>query len=205
MPDLTLLHTADVHCATFDRLAPTADLHHIVRPDWLTRAQTQIDTALRNEVTKAVTTAKGPVLCSCTTIGEVAEAAGATRIDWPMMQRAAQIGAPVLMAYCLDSTLAPSQALLQRAFGQRDPHLSLLDLSHLWGMFVAGQTTDFAVAIAQAVDEAVHDRSNGCVVLAQASMAQAAGLAHCTRHTPVLSSPDLAIKALLPVRATKRF
>ena len=41
--DLILLHTADVHIATFNRLrdeiAPAARIEHIVRPDWLARAR----------------------------------------------------------------------------------------------------------------------------------------------------------------------
>ena len=69
MTDLTLFHTADVHVATFDALAPEADLTHVVRTDWLERAQTGVDAALRQEIAEAIRAAEGPSLCTCTTIG----------------------------------------------------------------------------------------------------------------------------------------
>ncbi|WP_306419486.1 hypothetical protein [Parasedimentitalea maritima] len=129
MTKLTLFHTAHVHVDTFNTLAPDAELDHTVREDWLARAQDGIDEVLATEIASAIQAADGPVLCSCTTIGEVAEAAGATRIDWPMMQESAKIGGPVLMVYCLDSTAEPSEALLRRAFGEMDPQLTCLKLA----------------------------------------------------------------------------
>ncbi|MDF1857232.1 hypothetical protein [Pseudooceanicola sp.] len=48
------------------------------------------------------------MICTCTTLGPAAEATGTTRIDRPMMQAAGRI----VMAYALDSTLAPSRDLL---------------------------------------------------------------------------------------------
>ncbi|NRB16580.1 MAG: hypothetical protein HRU33_03090 [Rhodobacteraceae bacterium] len=196
MTDLTLLHTAQVHCATFDRLAPQADLHHVVRPDWLARAQNGIDDQLVAEITAAVTAAEAPVLCSCTTIGAVAEAAGAIRIDWPMMMQAALIGGPVLLAYCLDSTAHPSQALLRRAFGRSDPQLTCLQLAPHWPLFEAGQTASFNQALAADIEQALTQQPYGCVVLAQASMAGVAGMIQT--DVPVLASPEIAAQALLP-------
>ncbi|WIY27154.1 hypothetical protein [Parasedimentitalea psychrophila] len=196
MTDLTLLHTAKVHCATFDRLAPQADLHHVVRPDWLARAQNGIDDRLAAEIAAAVKAAEAPVLCSCTTIGPVAEAAGAIRIDWPMMMQAALIGGPVLLAYCLDSTAQPSQALLRRAFGRSDPQLTCLQLAPHWPLFEAGQTASFNQALAADIEQALTQQRYGCVVLAQASMAGAAGMIQT--DVPVLASPEIATQALLP-------
>ena len=148
MTDLTLIHTAQVHCDTFDRLAPHADLSHTVRPDWLARAQNGIDDRLAAEITAAVKATEGPVLCSCTTLGAVAESAGAIRIDWPMMHRAAEIGGPVLLVYCLDSTAQPSQELLQRAFGTSDPQMTRLLLAQHWPLFEAGELDVFNRALA---------------------------------------------------------
>ncbi len=197
MTDLTLLHTAQIHCTTFERLAPKAELHQVVREDWLARAQNGIDDQLAAEIAAAVKTADGPVLCSCTTIGAVAEAAGATRIDWPMMQKAAKIGGPVLMAYCLDSTAQPSQALLRRAFGSNDPDLSCLQLAQHWPLFELGNADAFASALAADIEVALKQRPFGCVVLAQASMAGAAKLLQETTDIPVLASPEIAVRSLL--------
>ncbi|UWQ46316.1 aspartate/glutamate racemase family protein [Leisingera aquaemixtae] len=197
MPDLTLLHTAAVHVETFRALAPGADLDQQVRADWLDRAQDGIDAALGAEIAAAVAAVDGPVLCTCTTLGPAAEAAGATRIDWPMMQEAARIGGPVLMAYCLESTAEPSEALLRRAFGARDPDLTCLVLGRHWPLFEAGDSAGFAAAIAGDVCEALAAMDFACVVLAQASMAGAAELLRQQTEVPVLASPEIAVRALL--------
>ncbi|WP_278922853.1 hypothetical protein [Pseudophaeobacter profundi] len=204
MPDLTLFHTAEVHVASFDVLAPQALLAHVVRPDWLTRAQTGMTAELRQEISAAIEATPGPVLCSCTTIGAVAEMAGATRIDWPMMQRAAEIGGPVMMVYCLDSTRAPSTALLERAFAERGRAAEIrpLPLPDLWPHFIEGDTPLFHAKIATQVETSLAlAPDTSCVVLAQASMAGAKDLLqHCTA-LPVLASPAIAIATLLPLRS----
>ncbi|OUS36270.1 hypothetical protein A9Q94_09865 [Rhodobacterales bacterium 56_14_T64] len=199
MTDLTLLHTAQIHCATFDRLAPNAELHQVVREDWLARAQNGIDDDLAAEITAAVKAVEGPVLCTCTTIGAVAEAAGATRIDWPMMQAAARTGGPVLMVYCLDSTAAPSEALLRRAFSKQNKEavIRTFPLTGLWRHFSDGDVETFNEQIAIGIDSSlVTAPDTACVVLAQASMAGAAALVQ--GDVPVLASPSIAIQALLP-------
>ena len=197
MTKLTLFHTAHVHCATFDALAPDADLDHTVREDWLARAQDGIGKVLATEISAAIQAADGPVLCSCTTIGEVAEQAGATRIDWPMMQEAATIGAPVLMVYCLNSTAKPSEALLRRAFGDSDPQLTCLKLAQHWPLFEAGKSEDFARALANDIKVELDQSQFGCVVLAQASMAGAAEVLREMTDVPILASPEIAVRYLL--------
>jgi len=197
MTKLTLFHTAQVHCETFNALAPDANLDHTVREDWLARAQDGIGTVLASEISAAIQAADGPVLCSCTTIGEVAEAAGATRIDWPMMQEAVRIGGPVLMAYCLDSTAEPSEALLRRSFGESDPQLICLKLEQHWPLFEAGDSDAFASALATDIKAALEQNQFSCVVLAQASMAGAAKVLRELTDVPVLASPEIAVRYLL--------
>ena len=194
MPKFSLFHTAEIHAQTFDALCPDVDLHHVVRPDWLQRAQGGIDAALRREIQSAIRAEQGPVLCSCTTLGEVAEEVGAVRIDWPMMQEAARLGGPVLLAYCLASTAAPSEALLRRAFGEEDPEVRHLLLDQHWPLFEAGKSQDFAAALADSIQEAVQAGGYACVVLAQASMAGAADELRDIATVPVLASPALAAK-----------
>ncbi|WP_300549921.1 hypothetical protein [Roseovarius sp.] len=198
---LTLLHTAEVHRAAFDglrdRIAPGVHLDHIVRPDFLERACNGIDPALAEEIAAAITAAPGPVICTCTTIGPVAACAGAIRVDAPMMQAAAWTRGAVLMVYCLDSTRAPSLGLLQDAMreaGHSGPVIPL-SLTNLWPLFAEGQTKDFADALARAIrQKAAQIPDLGAIVLAQVSMAGAAGLLG-DLDLAVLSSPDLALRA----------
>ena len=199
MSDLTLFHTAQVHVDTFERLAPKAELTHVVRPDWLARAQNGIDAGLEAEIIKAIAAAPSPVLCSCTSVGEVAEVAGATRIDWPMMQEAARIGGPVLMAYCVESTVIPSRALLLRAFGETDPQLELLDLSRHWPLFEVEDTLGFTRALAASIMTKLENSTFGCIILAQASMAAVAEVVQQRSAVPVLASPKIAVRELLGV------
>jgi hypothetical protein len=201
MTDLTLFHTAEVHVATFDKLAPKAQLNHMVRPDWLARAQVGIDDALEQEIAAAIAAAPAATLCTCTTLGEVAERHGATRIDWPMMQQAARIGGPVLMVYCLDSTAAPSKALLERAFAEsgQNGEIRCLPLTVLWRHFTDGNTAQFHSQIGAWICSALASAADtACVVLAQASMAGAADLLKDKTDVPILSSPQIAVQTLLP-------
>ncbi|TDK42391.1 hypothetical protein [Antarcticimicrobium luteum] len=202
MTALTLIHTAEVHRGTFDalaaRIAPGARLVHVVRPDWLARAQDGIAADLADEIEAEIAAAPGAVLCSCTTLGPVAGAAGAVRIDAPMMALAARTGGPVLLAYCLESTQDASRALLEAAFAAvgTTGEVRMLDLGDLWGLFEAGDTEGFAQEIAGRVEAELRAApGTGCVVLAQASMAGAA--AHIAAGVPVLTSPETALRAAL--------
>jgi hypothetical protein len=196
---LTLLHTAEVHRTTFDRLAaelaPDAALRHIVRTDWLDRAQGGIDADLRDEIQSAIRAEDGAVLCTCTTLGDAAQGAGALRIDRPMMDKAAEIGGLIGMAFCLKSTVAPSTALLRDAIAQsgKDAQIILIDLCHLWPLFENGDASGFALELAKAVGQVAAEQPKmSCVVLAQASMSGAAPLL-AELSIPALSSPELAL------------
>jgi len=198
---LTLLHTAEVHRTTFDklrdRIAPGAEIAHVVRPKWLARGQKGISPELSDAIAETVGAAPGPVICTCTTIGPAAEAAGAIRVDWPMMIAAARCGGPVLMAYALNSTWAPSLALLERALQTegRKETVHPLPLTQYWPLFEAGEAEAFDAVIAGEIRQVVQSgRDIGCVVLAQVSMAGAAPLL-ADLGVPVLASPELALRA----------
>lgn len=197
---LTCLHTAQVHCATFDglrdRIAPEAQIDHVVHKDWLERAQGGIDDKLRQEVIQAIEAIQTPVICTCTTLGEIAEAAGAIRIDRPMMRRAAENWGDILLAYCLRSTEGPSTALLQDEMDKAgNPYqIAPLLLDRHWHLFEEGHPHAFARGIANDIRAALSQRSGiRAVVLAQASMAGSAMLLS-DLDIPVLASPVLALK-----------
>lgn len=203
-PPLTLLHSAEVHCKTFDALrdaiAPSARIIHDVRADWLARARHEgMTQQLAAEIRKAVTSAPGRVLCTCTTLGEAAVEAGAIRIDQPMMATAARSDGAILLVCALQSTVGPSRELLAanlKDSGKSTPVTTLV-LEEFWPLFESGDTANFCAAIAAAVIEALAARPDfETVVLAQASMAGAAHLLDgCGAQ--VLASPELALRAAL--------
>ncbi|TNF18503.1 MAG: hypothetical protein EP318_18285 [Rhodobacteraceae bacterium] len=203
-PSLTLLHTARAHCQTFDALrdaiAPRAQLHHKVRTDWLTRARREgIGPELAAEVRAEVRAVRGPVLCTCATLGDTAVEAGALRIDQPMMARAAGSHGPILLVCALESTLASSRSLLQvnlRNRGNAAPVTTLV-VEEFWPLFETGQQANFCAAIAAAAIEAVQARPDiATIVLAQASMADTAHLLDGL-GPEVLTSPEPALRAAL--------
>ncbi|WP_120499710.1 hypothetical protein [Roseovarius sp. EL26] len=198
---LTFIHTAEVHCATFnalrDQISPDTEVLHIVRPDWLARAQTGIAAELAQEITEEIRLIEGVVICTCTTIGTAAEEAGAIRVDWPMMQAAAATGGPILFAFCLDSTYQPSLALLDKALEEAGSPTKVhtMSLGQYWPLFEAGQVDAFAAVIASEIRGMVEfKREMACVVLAQASMAVTVSLLS-DLSIPVFSSPEFAFRA----------
>ncbi len=194
----TLFHTSHSHVDRFDRIrdriAPDAVLNHHVREDWLARAQNGISADLQAEICEEIGQATDPAMCTCTTIGPVAETVGAIRVDRPMMSRAAEIGGPILFVYCLESTLGPSLDLLKQAFAPNTPDVTMLDLGQVWPLFECGRSDAFERAIADHVEDALQQQQVKCTVLAQASMSGATALIRSP--TPVLSSPEQALRDL---------
>ena len=145
---LTLLHTAQVHVDAFnalrDRIAPDADLTHLVHEDWLAEARGGITAELEARLSAAIAGAAGPVVC--TTLGPVAARHGAIRIDQPMMRRSVEIGGTTVMVIALESTLTPSRDLFISEGGDPD-RLRLLDLTALWPLFENGRIRDFHAQI----------------------------------------------------------
>ncbi|OWU85581.1 hypothetical protein ATO6_01200 [Oceanicola sp. 22II-s10i] len=201
---LTLLHTAEAHVATFsalrDRIAPGAALNQHVRADWLAEARDRgVSSDLAARLDRFIRAAPGPVICTCTTLGPAAEAAGAIRIDRPMMQAAALHDGRIVMAYALSSTLAPSRDLLAE-YAAHD-RIAPLDLTAHWPLFESDARDQFLDAIAGGIRAEVAATGAGCVVLAQASMAGAKALL-TDLPCPVLASPELALRAGLHMSMT---
>jgi hypothetical protein len=201
---LDLFHTSPAHVARFDalrdRLAPGLSLHHHVHEDWLSRAcKGGVTAALSAEVSHAIKAAGGRKLCTCTTLGPIAEAAGAVRIDRPLMQAAARIGGRICLAYCLESTANISKQLLEDCIAEHGAPAKItpLCLGGLWPLFETGKLDAFADAIAAAIrGHMAAQPGTTCVVLAQASMEGAASFLTDTK-VPVLAAPELAFRAAL--------
>lgn len=210
---LALLHTSPVHGPVFDALRdrdhPGLELRHLVRPELLERARREGADAVVAEVAGAVGEAAAgarAVLCTCSTIGGAAEAAGARagvpvlRVDRPMAAAAARYGRVVVVA-AVASTLAPTADLIRdeaRAAGSGAPRVRTVLVEGAWERFEAGDRDGYLDAVARAVT-ALNEADADAVVLAQASMADAA--ARATTPLPVLSSPALGLRAAAEVVA----
>lgn len=209
---VAFLHTAPAHVEVFEdllgRLAPTLKQRHDVDESLLgeARKDASISPGLRERIHAAMHTAASSgariVVCTCSTVGGVAESAGegrdfqSMRIDRPMAEKAVRYGPNVLVAAALNSTLEPTCNLLRdcarRARVQIKPSEKLCP--EAWALFVSGDLDAYHKRIA---DE-LHHGAQGAdvVVLAQASMAGA--VAHCKQlTTPVLSSPRLGVEGAL--------
>lgn len=143
------------------------------------------------------------VVCTCSTIGGVAEAtriAGVRvmRIDRPMAEQAVASGRRIVVAATLPSTLRPTTALIREiaAGAGRDVEMVESLCEDAWPHFERGDRAAYADAIARAVAGNVRD--GDIVVLAQASMAPAAELLR-TRGVAALASPELGVRAALEI------
>ncbi|WP_255767618.1 aspartate/glutamate racemase family protein [Pseudarthrobacter sulfonivorans] len=203
------LHTAQVHVATFETLSqellPSARTVHRVDPDALELAR-QDGTA---ESVRAVVAAHlaelrkagcEVVLCTCSTLGEVAEELSGDglrviRIDRPMLRRAVTLGPRIGVVAAIASTVGPTTRVLaeEAADAGADVSLKVSVVDGAWDAFLSGDAELYHSRIAEAA-RALADCCDA-VVLAQASMEPAAtrlsGLA-----TPVLTSPRAAVEAM---------
>lgn len=207
---LAFLHTAQVHAETFDgllaELGYAGEIFHHVAPEFLDRARTDGLDAVRVETIAALRELSGAdaVVCTCSTIGPCVDGLGAgfehvLRIDQPAMEQACRLGPNPIVAICLESTRAPTLALLDdvaRGLGL-DIAPTVLFCEDAWPYFERGEFDRFARSIAAAVEQAVKAAPEAqSVLLAQASMRVAedslVGLS-----IPVLSTPMLAAKAAI--------
>ncbi|MFF8912947.1 aspartate/glutamate racemase family protein [Streptomyces sp. NPDC015032] len=200
---LALLHTSPAHVPAFDALRdmdhPGLGLRHLVAEDLLIRARKSGPGAVAGEVRAllagAVAEGARAVLCTCSTIGGVAESAAAAagvpvlRVDRPMAVAAAARERVVVLA-ALDATLAPTLALLAEERGDRTAEVRTVLVDGAWACFEADDREGFLDLVAAAAD-AVTDAD--VIVLAQASMADA--VTRTVTRIPVLSSPRTGLAA----------
>ncbi|MFF2410704.1 aspartate/glutamate racemase family protein [Streptomyces sp. NPDC058092] len=200
---LALLHTSPVHVPVFDALRdtdhPGLALRHLVSEDLLARARDSGPEAVSGEIRAllagVVAEGASAVLCTCSTIGGVAESAAATagvpvlRVDRPMAAAAAERERVVVLA-ALGDTLAPTLALLAEEVGDRPVEVRTVLVEGAWARFEAGDRDGFLDLVAAAAD-AVTDAD--VIVLAQASMADA--VTRTVTRIPVLASPRTGLAA----------
>lgn len=209
---LAFVHTSPVHVPTFTRLvdeeAPGTPTRHWVLEQLLCDAQTAgaEAPALVRRIQRAMMDAAADgarvVVCTCSTIGGAAERTPtggrfrALRIDRAMADRAVRSGPRILVVAALESTLGPTQALLQQSAAALDRSVVIepLLLTQAWGHFERGDRDDYIAGVEAGIRHS--NRSADVIVLAQASMAPAAERL-ADLGTPVLSSPRLGVRAAI--------
>ncbi|MEU1365518.1 aspartate/glutamate racemase family protein [Streptomyces sp. NPDC005803] len=203
---LALLHTSPVHVPVFDALRdshhPGLVLRHLVHEDLLDRAGTLGPEAVTDDVeallSGAVADGATAVLCTCSTLGGVAESAGerlgvpVLRVDRPMAAAAVRAGRVTVLA-AHPATLEPTRALLAQEAaraGEPERDVRTVLVEGAWERFEAGDHDGYLDLVAAAAD-AVTDAD--VIVLAQASMAGA--VTRAVTRTPVLASPGPGLDA----------
>ncbi|WP_328885590.1 aspartate/glutamate racemase family protein [Streptomyces sp. NBC_00316] len=200
---LALLHTSPVHVPVFDGLRdaehPGLALRHLVHEDLLARARATGPDAVRGEIGEllagAVAEGATAVLCTCSTIGGVAESAAEAlgvpvlRVDRPMAAAAVAQDRVVVLA-AIEDTLPPTLALLAEEADGRRVDIRTVLVDGAWARFEAGDRDGYLELVAAAADR-VTDAD--VIVLAQASMADA--VARTATRIPVLSSPRPGLAA----------
>ncbi|MBX3027246.1 hypothetical protein KF840_20305 [bacterium] len=205
---LGFLHTAASHVPTFERLARDADpalsCRHAVEAPLLAAATAAggVDAALAARIAARVDALRAAgarvVVCTCSTIGDAAEAASrpqapVLRIDRPMAEAAVRRGARVAVVAALDTALAATVALLRAVAREQGRAVAIAPVlcAAAWPRFVAGDLAAYAAATAAAARAAAP--AVDVVVLGQVSMAPAierlADLA-----TPVLAATPLGVQ-----------
>ncbi|WP_210592148.1 aspartate/glutamate racemase family protein [Streptomyces sp. GESEQ-35] len=203
---LALLHTSPVHIPVFDALRDEnhrgLELRHFVDESLLDRAREKGPEAVTDDVRavleRAVADGARAVLCTCSTLGGVAEEAAVgigvpvLRGDRPMAAAAVAAGSRVVVLGTVESTFGPTASLIEeearRAGRPVDVRARLV--AGAWPRFEAGDLEGYARLVAAAADE-VTDAD--AIVLAQPSMAPARQLT--TTPVPVLSSPRQGLAA----------
>ena len=213
---ISFLHTSPVHVATFDglldELSPGMARQHRVEETWLTQAREQ---GVSQELSQMISSAMrdladgGVGVCTCSTIGGVAESAGTAdaptiRIDRALMQAALSHGPRPLVAMCLESTKAPTLDLLDDVANSMGSDVSgrVVMCQPAWRHFEAGDTDAYARSIADTILAELRNGKPDCIVLAQGSMAVAEPLLS-DAGLPVLSSPRLGVLRALELLRDK--
>jgi len=199
------LHTADVHVATFgalmDEVAPGQGHVHRVDVPLLDDARAGAPTGerVRAHVDALVAAGASVVVCTCSTLGPVAEEVGGAgvpvlRVDRPLAEAAVRDGGRVAVVVALASTLGPTTELLADAARRSGATVELdpVVCADAWADFEAGDLSAYRRGVADAARDAVGRRGADVVVLAQASMAPAAALL-ADLPVPVLTSPGSAV------------
>jgi hypothetical protein len=168
---LAFLHTSPTHIETFDRLLQRHPINipvqHYVEEGILQQAKETgtITPDMEADVEQAVSTAFNEgatvLLCTCSTIGSVAERCGAAagqrvlRVDRPMARKAVAEGSVIAVVATLASTLTPTRELLREEAAKVDKSVDFVEVvvESAWPLYEAGDLEGYWRELAEAVKE----------------------------------------------------
>ena len=201
---IVIFHTSPAHIPTFDlllaKIAPEVTATHIVDEAILREARDagRLTEAMQAKVWAQIEALRDApvVLCTCSTIGGCAEAAGPNviRVDRPMAAKAVQMGRRIIVAATLASTLQPTKDLIFDEAHRQNKSIELIEVlcDGAWAKFEQGDQAGYVEVIAKRLHAVTH--LGEVIVLAQASMA---AVEREDFGVPVLSSPRLGLEAAL--------
>lgn len=145
------------------------------------------------------------ILCACSSVGGLLEEARgivsvpALRIDDPMACEAVARGTRIAVSATLASTLGPTMDLIRRRAEEAGKEISLTPflVEGAGALLAQGRMEEYRQAVAGRISEAL--QGSDVVVLAQASMADAAALLPDAASLPILTSPRSGVAALRSV------
>ncbi|MEQ1888517.1 MAG: hypothetical protein ABL951_04965 [Alphaproteobacteria bacterium] len=210
---IVFLHTSPVHTATFDglrdRFAPDIAIRHVVREDLLELAVAQggvtpeVAAATVAALAGIVTQAPEIIVCTCSTIGPVAEIFDADapipvmRIDRPMADNAVMQGSYIAVCGAISTALHSAVALVRSSAKDMDRGgVTITDhlFASAWKYFQRGDMVAYHREVARGLRGAA--LTADLILLAQASMAGA--IAYCQDIAiPIWSSPETGFRAAL--------
>jgi len=211
--EIVFLHTSDAHIATFDalraRIAPEVKIRHILRADLLEQAvaaggvSSAVEAAARDALAAAIGKETRVLVCTCSTLGQVAEQHDADapvpvmRIDRPMADQAVLQAKNIAVCAALPTALSATAALVRTsAEYMQKPNVMVRDhlFSAAWKHFEQGNMEAYAAEIARGLRGAAF--SADLILLAQASMEGAVALCQDIA-IPIWSSPETGFRAAL--------
>ena len=208
---LAIVHTVASLIPTFraltDELIPTVEVFNIVDESLLRQAIAEgcVTPALARRVTSHLWAAQDAgadlILVSCSSIGPVVDhgkglvSVPVVRVDEAMARRAVSLGRRIGVLATLDSTLGPTTDLIKRvaADAGRDVEVTATVVDGAFERATHGDPDGHDQLVHGALEALLGDSE--VVVLAQASMARAAGtLIDNPGSVPILTSPRLAME-----------
>lgn len=210
MTSIGFLHTSAVHVERFERLAAemAADVEVVTVVDevLLDRARSHgpgdliLIGGLADRLAQLAEA--DVVVCTCSTIGGLAEEIGVAaavpvvRVDRAMAEEAVKIGRRIAVVVAVASTVGPTIELLETVAvaGGHDVTIDVIESPDSWSRFEVGDLAGYESSIAEVVRACAPDAD--VVVLAQASMASVAERPEIAAlDTRVLASPRAAVAA----------
>jgi Asp/Glu/hydantoin racemase len=214
---IAFLHTSHVLIPIFADLAkdllPESEVFHMtdeslirntIAAECLTPATTRRLAAMIGSAREAGAAA---VMVTCSSIGPAVEVARSLydfpifRIDEAMVDKAVSMGRRIGVAATLRTTLEPTLALVKETAERvgKDVEIVPALFEGAFEAVLAGDTKRHDAIVAEGLIS-IRERSD-VVLLAQASMSRVVAQLHWNGGSPILSSPELAVRRMRDVLA----